>query len=285
NEIHDTPKSILIIEIPNSYLKPHMSTIEKKFYKRFQNQATAMNEMEVNDSYKRRYTGYQEVENYVNKLLSANIEEEIILGQIIVIPTLGSHMIDTSRMEDFSWMDKIILEPKIQQRYPLLNRTPSPRGIKCQIDEGNKYFQKLEIHRNGCVHFISSRFSDYYRYSGPEGIPIFLDFMYCIKLLQTLQVASTLYKKYNYFGDIRIICNLQSLENTNLLKGNGRLEVLRGPCQIDKSTITREVSSLLLDFQREYIASGIMNEVYNSYGEWKCNYFDDKGKLIEDKLF
>ena len=78
---------------------------------------------------------------------------------------------------------------------------------------------------------------------------------------------------------------MQSLENTNLLKGNGGFEVLRGPCQIDKSTIIREGSSVLIDFQREYIASGIMNEVYNCYGEWKCDYFDDKGKLIEDILF
>jgi hypothetical protein len=276
-QIPETTKSLLIIEIPNSYLKPHMSAIDKKFYKRFQNQTVAMTEMEVNDAYRRKFNGYQQVENQISELLGLYTAGDIVLGQIIVIPTVEARIFDTSNLEDFSWMDEIVLEPKYQ-RYPLLNRTPSPNGIKCQDGEGPN-FQKLEIHRNGCVHYASTRFSDYYGY-GEVRQPLFLSWTYCIKLLQTLHFTSVLHRKFNYFGDVKIVCNLQSLDNTYLLESNKiGIHYLNGPCQTDKLTISREVSSLLLDAQRDYISSGIMNEVHNSYGEWKCPFFDEKGKF------
>ena len=57
----NSTKSILIIEVPNSYLKPHMNMEDKKFYKRYEFEASPMTEMEISDAYKRR-----QIENWAS---------------------------------------------------------------------------------------------------------------------------------------------------------------------------------------------------------------------------
>lgn len=54
----DTEKTIVVVQIPNSNLKPHMNQRDNKFYKRYQFLATPMTETEVSDTYKRRFAGY-----------------------------------------------------------------------------------------------------------------------------------------------------------------------------------------------------------------------------------
>src|SRR4030042_304426 len=115
-ELQDSSQSILIIEIPNSYLKPHMSAMDNKFYKRFQYQAVAMTEMEVNDAYRRRYMGYEQIDNYLAPLIDEAIKEtHYLMGQIIVIPTMLSHMIDTNNPNEFDWLKQIELQPNHNQ--------------------------------------------------------------------------------------------------------------------------------------------------------------------------
>ena len=274
-EHQDPSKAILVIQIPNSYLKPHMNNRDNKFYKRYNFEALPMTEIEVSDTYRRRFAGYQEVESYISKLLQ--LKEFIspqIVGQIIVIPTILTHMIDTSDVKEFEWMNKLSFKPK----YPYIptSATPSANGIRCQYgDKDRLSFQRLEIHRNGCVHYTA------YFGTMEEEKMIFLDNDFCLKLLHTLQFASILYQKCNYFGDVKITCNLRELKDSWILQPHRFHRYIEHPCQVNEIDISREFPTNVVESRYEYITSGIMNEIFNSYGLWKCPLFDEKGSFKE----
>ncbi len=276
----DSTKSILVIEIPNSYLKPHMNSEDKRFYKRYQFEASPMTEMEVNDAYRRRYVGYEEVEKYLSPLLDeAKKEAHYLMGQIIVIPTIIGHLIDTNNPNEFDWLKQIDFQPNHNPSrvYPVAKMKPSSAGIECQIDDNsNTGFQKLEIHRNGCLNY-KAYFQ--WEYNGRKYLksPLF-----CIRLLHTFQLASSVYQKYNFFGDVKILCQLQPLDNSWLPDGKANRE--QPASQRNTILTSREFSTRTVDSKQEWISSEIMNEIYNSYGEWNCPYFDDEGTLKKDWL-
>lgn len=274
---HKNPsKGILVIEIPNSHLKPHMNGRDNKFYRRHNFQALPMSEMEVNDTYKRRFTSYQEIENYVSELLTP--EEFVmpqIIGQIIVIPTILNRIIDTANINDFAWLNELTFKPK--GLYLPSRPTPSPRGIKCQLKtQSGLVQQKLEIHRNGCVHYFH-----YFGDKDDRDKLVFVYNLFCLKLLHTLQFASALYQKYNYFGDVKILCDLKWLRDSYLIDFQRNRALDGYPCQINELTISREFPTTMVESKYEYITSGIMDEIFNCYGLWKCPLFDDEGNLKE----
>jgi len=269
----DQSKVFVVIRIPNSHLKPHMRRQGDKFYKRFNFEALAMTEMEVSDAYKRRFTGYQEVESYLSQLLEIKVSESLeILGRIIVIPTMLKRIINTSDIKEFEWMKQLSFKPK-GLYLPSSTLTPSSNGVKSQYQD-----RELEIHRNGCI--------DYKEYFGAihEEEKLFLHNIFCIKLMHTLQFASTLYQNYNYFGDVKIICNLHGVESSLLVYDKMR----RGPfrlgacCRSAKINISREFPINMVESKYEFITSGIMDEIFNNYEMWKCPYFDDVGNFKED---
>lgn len=279
----DPTKAIVVMQIPDSYLKPHMNNRDNKFYKRYNFEAQPMTEIEVRDTYKRRFAGYQEIENYVSNLLNFKwlpIRPQI-LGYIIVIPTILTRMINISNLKEFEWINKTILKPKYL--YIPSKPIPSSNGIRFQLkDEKGIIQQELEIHRNGCTHF-KSYFGEFF-----DKKMRFLDQIFCIKLLHTLQFASTLYKRYNYFGDVKIVCNLRLL-STGTCKDSWLLRPHRFSRYIEyryeggEISISREFSTSDLETRYEYIASGIMDEIFNCYGLWQCPYFDEEGKFKEPK--
>lgn len=279
----DPSKAILVVQIPNSYLKPHMHGPYNKFYKRYQFQATPMTEIEVSDAYRRRFIGYEEIEKYLSKVL--DVKEFLspqIIGQIVVIPTvLTSHMVETSTTEGFDWMNKIVFKPQKFYNYPMpyvpSSPAPSPNGLKCQLKREEKtVVQELEIHRNGCVYHFS-----YYGEMN-EGKLLFLSDIFCFRLLQALQFASSFYQRYNYFGDTKISCRLQWVQDSWLPRFDrfGRVRETH-PCQTNVISISREFSTTMIESEYEYVASGIMDEIFNCYGLWKCLLFSDEGKLKE----
>jgi hypothetical protein len=283
----DPSKAILVVQIPNSYLKPHMHGPYNKFYKRYQFQATPMTEIEVSDAYRRRFIGYEEIEKYLSKVL--DVKEFLspqIIGQIVVIPiVLTSHMVETSNTEEFDWMNKIVFRPQKFYNYPMpyipSSPLPSPNGIKCQLkSEEETIMEELEIHRNGCVHYVSY-YGEMHR-SIDEDKMLFLYHVFCFKLLHTLQFASSLYQRYNYFGDAKIICRLQWVKDSWL----PRFDRFRGvretyPCQTNVISISREFPTTVIESEYEYVTSGIMDEIFNCYRLWKCPLFSDEGKLKE----
>jgi len=277
----DSSKVFVVIQIPNSYLKPHMNRQGDRFYKRYNFEAMPMTETEVSNAYKRRFNGYQEVENYLSKLSEIKgFRSPQIIGQIIVIPTILSRMIETSNMKEFDWMNQLSFKPK----YPYLPSsilTPSSNGIKSQfLDKDGHVLWGLEIHRNGCVHYINTQLG-----ATKNDILVFLFLDFCTSLMHTLQFASAIYQRYNYFGDVKIVCNLHGLENSVL----PRPDRLRSTynifhCQVSEINVTREFPTNVVESKYEFISSGIMDDVFNSYGLWKCPYFDDKGNFKEDSV-
>jgi len=282
-EHQDPSKAIIVVQIPNSYLKPHMHGRYNKFYKRYEFEAIPMTEIEVSDAYRRRFTGFEEVDGYISKLLENREFMTVtpqIIGQFVVIPTMLSHMIDTSNPKEFDWMINLDLKPKNGMPYMPSRPTPSSNGIKCQFADKDEIIrERLEIHRNGCVHYFSY-FGEMYQEK-----MLFLYHIFCVRLLLTLQFASAVYQRYDYFGDVKVTCNLMKTKNT-WLPGFSRFGGLRGmsTCQVDSINISREHSTNVLESKYEYITSGMMDDIFNSYGLWKCPLFDDEGNLKESML-
>lgn len=277
----DPQKAIIVVEIPNSYLKPHMQARHNRFYKRYQFEALPMTEIEVSDSYNRRFAGYEEVERYVSKTLDIKtFVSPQIVGQIIVIPTILTHMIDTYNAKEFEWINKLDLAPKYYHVTLPSNPSPSSNGIKCQLtDKGGTAIELLEIHRKGCIHSFN--------YFGEllNGKMLFLYHIFCLKLLHILQLASTLYQKYNFFGDVRVTCDLRWTQNSWFPMFRGLSGVrAQSPCQVNEIRVSREVPTTMVESRYEYIASEIMDEICNCYGIWKCPLFDDEGKFNESIL-
>ena len=283
----DPTKSIIAIQIPNNHLKPYMHGHYNKYYRRYNFEAQPMNEIEVSDAYGRRFAGYQEMENYISKTLSRlNIDEgkpyqhPQIIGKIIVIPTILSRMIETFDAKEFEWITALNFKPKFYGTSIISsNPTPSANGIKCQqMTQSGICEDKLEIHRNGCIEYAS------YFGEAVEGKMLFLHHIFCIKLLYVLQLASILYQKKDYFGDVKVICRLDLTHNSLLLdlKRNRGLDDYA--CEKNDIQTSREFSSNSLTSKYEYVASGIMNDIFNSYGLWKCPLFDDEGNFKETEL-
>jgi hypothetical protein len=276
----DPSKVFVVIEIPNSYLKPHMKSQGDRFYKRYNFEAMPMTEIEINDAYKRRFTSYQEVESYISKMLKIKgSDSSQIIGQIIVIPTILTRMIEISNMKEFDWMNKLSFKPKYSY-LPLSNITPSSNGIKSEVlDKDGHVLWGLEIHRSGCVHYINTQLE-----ATKDDKLLFLSSDFCFSLMHTLQFASALYQRYNYFGDVKIVCDIRPMKNSWLLEPDPLQRFRTRPCQASEMSISREFPTTVVESKCEFIISGIMNDIFNSYGLWKCPNFDEEGNFTEDSI-
>ncbi len=105
--------AFLVIDIPDSYLKPHMVTRdgEHRYYVRRNFQAEPMDEIEVADAYKRRFQGYEDLKNYIEGILKNEYtlkwqEQCDQIGHIVIIPTvLASRLMKPT--DNLSWIDTL----------------------------------------------------------------------------------------------------------------------------------------------------------------------------------
>jgi len=277
---HPNPsRSILVMQIPDSYLKPHMNNRDNKFYKRYSFEAVPMTETEVNDAYRRRFRGYQDVEDYISERTVQYAGP--IWGQILVIPAILRSMIDSSSAEKFQWARSLTFKPEhhdLSLTYIPSGAKPAPYGIKFELRRNTGgIFNTLRVHRNGCINYLEN-----YGESIREK-RVFLHNIFCLRLLYTFQFATALYHRHNYFGDLRVVCNLDAVKDSLLPNLRRRNRALEGyPCQSREINVTREISTDQIESESEYIASGIMDEVFNCYGLWKCPLFDNEGNLKKD---
>jgi len=279
-------KSVLLVQIPDSSLKPHMNLRSKKYYRRYEFEAIEMEEREVSDAYGRRFATHHQVDEYVRAVVSKSDARCKALGQIVVIPCiLESRLIDASDSQAFAWLDpnKMDFEPAgfvfaPHHGYIPGFPRPSPKGVICDKDHPQRFSEYLELHRNGCV-----------EYGDDFGNPVAekSDLMYfpysvfCVKLLHTLQFASTVYSRYNYFGDVRIVA---SIKPSNNLVIPAQFRSLDQTCKSNSIHVEREFSSTMLESKWSFIASGIMHEIFNHFGFWRCPIFDDRGDYVRSKL-
>jgi len=95
----------------------------------------------------------------------------------------------------------------------------------------------------------------------------------------SLQFASLLYARNNYFGDIRIAASINPSKNL-VIPTSFHMDEQKS--RSDLIGVEREVSTQLLESDWSFIASGMMNEIFNHFGYWKCPLFDDKGNYIRE---
>jgi hypothetical protein len=276
-------KSILIIQIPDSALKPHMDMSNRKFYKRYEFEASEMGETEVAELYRKRFFTYQEVNEYVQKVQSKETLPCKIASKIIMIPTvIERRMMEISNRKQFDWLDPNKFDPQpsgfgiLPQNGYLPNPPePSSNGLICERDKTFPWF--LELHRNGCI--------EHMREVGFERIEkgvVYLDYrLFAAKLLHTLQFADLFYSKYNYFGDVRVVASIDAA-TPPLLPTQSLGEKI--PMKSNSVSISREFSSTMLTSDFSYLASGVMNELFNSFGLWRCPLFQEDGKYIKERF-
>lgn len=113
----DNPeKTILLVRVPDSYLKPHQNNQDKKYYKRFRFEAAEMTEQDICDCYRRRFTSYDRVERYVDKITKRMIpllQSEIYMSVVVIPSDIEHRIIDTSDYEELKWLTEINPNPNL----------------------------------------------------------------------------------------------------------------------------------------------------------------------------
>lgn len=281
--ISNTPRgnSLLLLEIPDSHLKPHMNLRSKKFYRRYNFEATEMTETEVSEAYKRRFGDIQGVSAYVERVFRKHGFMNDFAHFVIQPTVINPQLIDTSRPEEFKWLvDPTTIDPK-----PILQRThftflpgppePSRDGVLCESqgilgeneDVGLPY---LELHRNGAVEYATAHFAT------PAVVPWLT---IAVRLMHLLQFASIVYSRYNYFGDVRIAMEIRTSRSDVALGGTNR----RMPIS-DWIRVEREFPSTMLSSGFSPIVAGMMHQLFNRFGLWRCELFDNDGQYDEKAL-
>ena len=265
--IPDTEKSLLLIQIPDSHQKPHQSDITKKFYKRFQFESAEMTESEVSDRYRNRFSNYEQVNDYIKRIL-VGAKENAITANIVVIPSNIEH-----RLIDASDYDQI-------ENLQTMN-VGDNFGDPCRLNRGmypfshgltsNSYDnEELRIHRNGCIQYVR-----YYTMKSEDGM-IYLAYKHMAKrLMQTLQFTNTVLSHYNYFGDVKIIVTLETPSRSQISSQIHADE--RYTLDSLDATIEREHPIYYVETKYEQITSSIINEIFNHYEIVRCELFDEEG--------
>ena len=192
-EIPNSEKSILLIQIHDSYQKPHQSNLSKKFYKRFQFESTEMTESEVSDRYRSRFSNYKQVNQYIKEVL-IDAKENTITVNILVIPSNIEHrLIDTSNYDEIVRLQSIHANVSLDNTGLPNNRLqPFSHGLTSK-NPFDTLSGELQIHRNGCVQYV-------YHYKMKQGDTIFLSYEHMAKkLMQLLQFTNIILANYNYF--------------------------------------------------------------------------------------
>jgi hypothetical protein len=276
-------KCILIVQIPDSYLRPHMNLRLRKFEKRYQFEAVEMDEREVSEAYRTRFATYETVEDYLNTVASRTDLHYKVRAQIVVIPTiLDARLIDTSNKEGLAWLDygKINPQPQLGAYSPYVpdSPVPSPRGVVCQ-----RISRYLELHRNGCVEYGRELGSEFTQVQGKRDEWYFAHAEFCVKVLHTLQFASIVYSQYNYFGEVKVVVSIQPT-NGLIIKHNLNLGLAETICQSSSILVDRSCPSTTLESDYSVLAASIMHEIFNHFGYWRCPLFDSKDNYLVDKL-
>jgi len=223
----------------------------------------------------------------LNKLIEKETEYDIF-GQIIVIPTiLDEQLIETYDRSKFSWLDPNLIDPQPSgfvyaphnSYIPSLPK-PSANGVICKKEYRGIY---LEVHRNGCVEYAG----DFSRRDNRYGRILFLDKIFCLRLLHTLQFANSVFLRYNYFGNVKIVTSLRGCGVRDAwlsTEPDTQPPEWRSSCSSNSIIVKREYASNTLETDFSFIAANIMNEIFNHFGKWKCPFFDDQGNYLENLL-
>lgn len=257
-------KSVLIIQIPDSYNRPHYHQRKNKFYKRYNFQSNEMTEMEIAYMYRMRFSSHEQVDQYVNRFFNRGLDTSLI-NDIIVIPSNISHrLVDSFDPAKYSWMENIPNKHEYStydnKKFFPHSLEPFADGLRC------KYWQTVrDIHRNGCLHvrYVSD---PSHVYAGEVSL----------LLINTLYAATKIMYHYNYLGEVKIIMSIFHPKETKLMGDNAR-----EPIDELNARIERIFPIQFVDTNHEEISADIMHELVNHFHVNKCSWFTDDGKWEE----
>ena len=262
-------KHIMIIRVPDSYMKPHQNSKIKKYYKRFQFESAEMDEQEICDSYKRRFSNHDTVEQYLEKITWNDAFPLDGIGvEIVIIPSRIEHrIINTSSYEQLEWIKHVKL--KLGQNDDI-NVFPSFKfcgeGIKRLTYEN----MEVVIHRNGCIQLRKQYPKTEQNYFDEKGIADLL--------MLILQFSSKVLHHYGYFGEVKISMRVRSNSNVVL---NSRMSIDKKSLKDPKCNINREHGLQYITDDYGMVSSSIMDEILNHFGVERCIIFNKDGTLAE----
>ena len=282
--VHSKKTSILLVQIPDSYNKPHYNQKNNKFYKRYNFQSNEMTEQEIADSYRRRFSSYDRVEQYVHRLLE-NEKKYPCIEYIVVIPSnIEYRLIDTFDHTKYEWLRNIQLKHSwgpyaSSNNFFQSSLQPFADGLYSENEKG----QSTEIHRNGCIFHIYLPERQLWDHSAnrsdDDSYYNLLPGMHAVHIMHTLQAASQIMSHYNYLGEMKIVTKNICPPNTQLLFGDGCGKRIPQNLTIQ---IERVLPLQHIKTNYQEIAADIMHEVVNHFGVERCDLFDKDGKWIKD---
>lgn len=264
-------KAVMIIRIPDSYMKPHQNTKNNKYYKRFQFESAEMSEQEICDCYKRRFSNRDSVEQYIRDITSRmrTFSPDGIGVEIVMVPSNIDHRImDTSDYEQLEWIKHV----KMRQKWGHHNIFPHfdfcGEGI---IYKDPMADMKVVVHRNGCVlHRVHFR---------KQGNNCFPEEIVAVILMQTLHFGNEALQHYGYFGETGISVHVASKSKVILSK-----VILRNLEPFEETSIngiscvvSREHALQYVADNYEKVSASIMDEILNHFGKERCNLFNKDG--------
>ena len=270
-KISDSTKIIAVIRIPDSNLKPHQSNMDKKFYKRFQFESTAMTEQEICDYYKGRFGNHDQVEKYIEGILSCkppSLKNVIELNIIIIPSSIKPRLIKISNDKEIEWFHSIDVGRGSTMFGKFLPSALEPfsDGLISK-DLNYELFKQISIHRNGCIQHIGDFWPDH-------DVCYFRAEYFAVKLMHALKFANTVLQHYNYSGRVTIIVRA-TCPYENRLPGYS-VSISKLDCKIQHEYLLQYVET-----HHEEISSSIMDEIYNHYSISRCDLFDANGRYLK----
>ena len=271
--IPNSNKSILVIRVPDSYQKPHQNNKTKKFHKRFQFKSELMTESEISDCYRRRFFNHEHIKQYVEKILIDEYKDPLTINIVVIPSNIERRLIDSSDPNEVENLRSIEITGYGEHNFfPNYTFKPFAHGLTCKYITDGIGSHELHVHRNGCVQYVSCYYKPNYDYVHIPHPHI------AISIIQALKFASNVLSNHNYFGDIKIITAL-TCPLKNVLTISARPEGHRELTKLN-ARIEREHSLDYINLKYQSIASSIMDEFYNYYGEFRCPLFNKGGDYI-----
>ena len=154
---------------------------------------------------------------------------------------------------------------------------PSVEGFECMGRErgSDVIYRIFEVGRNGFVQLARSLPSDDSREKKLFATPL------AMQLINTLLIASKLYEKVGYLGNVKIVMGVNNVTGFELV-GNPYVVHLRGSTLRGRHylRVPREKYSGILASQAEPIAKDMIDQLYNGFGRMKSDLFAEDGTFI-----